>query len=215
MECPHCRLAPWPAAWKIRLYCVSLSPGGPGCVEAWAFQLSPRAPLSFVVKPAEDGVPPYDLAFKLGNLVSIKGDDVLLNAPSSQMVKHHRLRASVPSKLWRWSVIAGWKWTKGSEHINSLELRSILTTLRWRIEHKLHTNSRMLHLTDSLVCLHGLTRGRSSSRKLRRTLSRINAMVLASNIQPLWGYVRTDQNPADKPLRWGRRARTKFKKNAT
>lgn len=169
--------------------------------------------LPFSVQSGNGSVPPYDLAFKLGNLVSIKGDDVLVSAPSSQMVRHHRLRASIPSKLWRWSVIAGWKWTQGTEHINSLELRAILTTIRWRVEHRLHTNTRMIHLTDSLVCLHGLTRGRSSSRKLRRTLSRINAMILASNIQPLWGYVHTDQNPADKPSRWGRRVRTKFKKN--
>jgi hypothetical protein len=156
----------------------------------------------------------YTLACKLGNLVSIKGEDILLTTPSTQMVKYHRLRASVPSSLWRWKIIAGWKWVKGSEHINSLELRSILTTLRWRIEHQHHCGVRMLHLTDSLVCLHCLTRGRTSSRRLRRTMSRINALLLASNAQPLWGYVHTDQNPADKPSRWHRRVRTKFRNAA-
>lgn len=152
-----------------------------------------------------------ELAFKIANLVSIKGEDVALCTPSSQMARFHRLRASVPSGLWRWRIVAGWQWMDAREHINSLELRAILTSLRWRIEHQLHIKTRYIHLTDSLVCLHCLSRGRSSSRRLRRTMSKINALVLASGSQPVWGYVHTDQNPADKPSRWGRRVRTKFR----
>jgi hypothetical protein len=152
-----------------------------------------------------------ELAFKIANLVSIKGEDVALCTPSSQMARFHRLRASVPSGLWRWRIVAGWQWMDAREHINSLELRAILTSLRWRIEHHLHIKIRYIHLTDSLVCLHCLSRGRSSSRRLRRTMSKINALVLASSSQPVWGYVHTDQNPADKPSRWGRRVRTKFR----
>ena len=151
------------------------------------------------------------LASKLGNLISLKGEDILLTTPTTQMVRHHRLRASVPSALWRWRIVSGWRWRLGKEHINSLELRSILTTLRWRLEHKGHFGVRFIHLTDSLVCLHCLTRGRSSSRKLRRTMARIKSLLLATNSQPLWGYVHTDQNPADKPSRWGRRVRTKYR----
>ena len=156
----------------------------------------------------------YDLAFKLCNLVSIKGEDILLTTPTSQMQKFHRLRSSVPGKLWRWRVVSGWKWSLGQEHINALELRAILTSLKWRLQHQHHFSTRLLHLTDSQVCLHALTRGRSSSRKLRRTMARINSLVLAGNVQPIWGYIDTHQNPADKPSRWGRRVRTKFR-NAT
>ena len=168
-----------------------------------------RLPLNTSRKVSGDDS--YPLAFKLANLISIKGEDIMLSTPSTQMVKFHRLRASVPSALWRWRIVAGWKWTQGKEHINSLELRAILTSLRWRIEHQHHLRVRMVHLTDSLVCLHCLSRGRSSSRRLRRTLSRINALLLASNAQPLWGYIHTDQNPADKPSRWHRRVRSKFR----
>eukprot|EP00435_Cladocopium_sp_Y103_P025953 s2172_g6.t1 len=74
------------------------------------------------------------LASKLSNLVSMKGEDVLLSTPTSQMVRYHRLRASVPSSLWRWRIVTGWRWRCGKEHINSLELRAILTSLRWRPE---------------------------------------------------------------------------------
>ena len=154
---------------------------------------------------------PYTLAVKLGNLVSVKGEDIMLNTPTSQQVSFQRLRASVPARLWKWQVIAGWRWKLGSEHINSLELRAILTTLRWRLEKMRQVGCRLIHMTDSLVCLHALSRGRSSSRKLRRTMARVNALVLAGNVQMLWTYVHTDDNPADRPSRWGQRVKTKYR----
>ena len=153
----------------------------------------------------------HKLAFKLSNLVSIKGEDIMLNASTAQQTKFHRLRATVPAKCWHWKIVSGWKWTQGQEHINALELRAILTTMKWRLEHQRHFRVRLLHLTDSLVCLHALSRGRSSSRKLRRTLVRINALTLAAGVHPLWGYVHTDQNPADRPSRWACRVKTKFR----
>ena len=153
----------------------------------------------------------YDLAFKLGNLISLKGEGILLSTPTTQMVKFHRLRASVPAKLWKWKIVSGWRWTRGHEHINSLELRAILNALRWRLEHQGHHGRRMLRLTDSLVCLHALTRDRTSSRKLRRSMAKVSALLLCTGSQMLWGYVSTDTNPADKPSRWGTRVRTRFR----
>jgi len=157
--------------------------------------------------PASQG----SLVSKLGGLISVKGEDILLTTPSSQLTKFHRLRASVPARLWKWRVIAGWRWTGSREHINSLELRAVLTSLKWRIQHRRQVGKRFLHLVDSLVVLHALSRGRSSSKKLRSTLSRINALLLCSSNQALWGYVQTDQNPADRPSRWGSRVKSKFR----
>ena len=169
-----------------------------------------RRPLNpVVVSTSPDSQ--VQLVRQLSNLVSIKGEDILLNSSTSQMTKFHRLRASVPSRLWRWKIVSGWKWTGNREHINSLELRAVLTSLKWRIEHQRLVRQRFLHLTDSLLCLHCLSRGRSSSRKLRRTMCRVNALLLVSSCQALWGYVHTEQNPADKPSRWGLRVKTKFR----
>lgn len=151
------------------------------------------------------------LAFKLGNLLSVKGEDILLTTPQDRLCKYQRLRATVPARLWRWKVIAGWRWRSKAEHINALELRAVLTTVRWRLEHQHWHRQRFVHLTDNMVCLRALSRGRSSSRKLRRVLSRINALLLASCCHPLWGYVHTEQNPADRPSRWGRRVKSKFR----
>lgn len=150
------------------------------------------------------------LVKKLTGLISIKGEDILLTGSSDQQHRYHRLRASIPSKLWRWRTVCGWTWHGGKEHINVLELRAVLATLKWRIE-KCHCfGTKFVHLTDSLVVLHALARGRSSSRKMRRTVIRTNAYLLASNNVAVWTYVHTTLNPADKPSRrpvkrrWGK-----------
>ena len=142
---------------------------------------------------------------KLCGLVSVKGEDLLLQADSEMLVRFHRLRASIPAKLWKWRPVAGWQWRSQGDHINILEMRAILTTVRWLIKKRQIKSQRFLHLTDSLVCLHALTRGRTSSRKLRRTLIRINSLLLVANLHPFWGYVHTSQNPADRPSRRGTR----------
>lgn len=141
------------------------------------------------------------LVSKLLKQVSIKGDDLLLSANTEDTIRYHRLRASLPARLWQWRTVAGWQWTGNPEHINVLEMRAALTALRWRVEKNERLNSKFVHLVDSLVVLHSLSRGRSSSNKLRRTLLRANALILATNTQVLWAYVHTKENPADEPSR--------------
>lgn len=51
---------------------------------------------------------------------------------------------------------------------------------------------RFLHLADSLVCLHALTRGQSSTQRLRPIMRQLCACIL-----PLSAYIHTYQNPAD------------------
>ena len=141
------------------------------------------------------------LVRKLQGLVSIKGEDLLVQAASEPLVKFHRLRTSMPGQLWHWKDVASWGWRTGGDHINVLELRAILTTVKWWVFKRRIRSQRVIHLTDSLVCLHALSRGRSSSRKLRRTLIRINCLLLASDLHFSWGYIHTSQNPADRPSR--------------
>ena len=141
------------------------------------------------------------LVQKMLTLVSIKGQDIALQSSSDDLVKYHRLRATVPARLWKWKAVAGWRWTGQAEHINSLELRAVLTALRWRLERHKKVHVKFVHLIDSLVGLHALSRGRSSSRKLRRTMLRIGALLLATRSQAVWTYVHTKQNPADAPSR--------------
>ena len=141
------------------------------------------------------------LVRKLLGQVSVKGEDILLQMSSDVPARYHRLRASLPSKLWRWKDVIGWRWKGEAERINALELRAVKTSLVWRIKELREGPVRFVHLVDSLVVLHALSRGRSSSRKLRRTLAKISALLLASGSVGAWSYVDTHQNPADRPSR--------------
>eukprot|EP00438_Fugacium_kawagutii_P015982 Skav227119 [mRNA] locus=scaffold199:491231:496900:+ [translate_table: standard] len=125
------------------------------------------------------------LVQKLCGLTSLKGEDLLVQAESEQPARYHRLRGSIPARLWRWRVVSGWKWQMTGEHINSLELRAVLTTVRWRVEQLRQMDVRCVHLVDSLVALHTLSRGRSSSHKLQRIQVRKNLGSLKSlTVQP-------------------------------
>lgn len=142
-----------------------------------------------------------ELVKKLLCLVSIKGEDILIQSSSEDLTRYQRMRASIPAKLWRWKAVASWRWTGSGEHINALETRAVLTALRWRLERHKASRVKFVHMVDSLVALHSLSRGRSSSKKLRRTILRINALLLASRSQAVWTYVHTKLNPADAPSR--------------
>eukprot|EP00438_Fugacium_kawagutii_P008223 Skav213983 [mRNA] locus=scaffold3014:59382:61238:+ [translate_table: standard] len=152
------------------------------------------------------------LVRQLLGIASVKGEDLMLQGSTEPNVRFHRLRQSIPGRLWRWADIASWKWERSDEHINVLEMRAILTTIKWRILKKKSASTKFFHLTDSLVCLHSLARGRSSSRRLKRTLMRINALILGADLHPVWGYIHTSQNPADRPSRRARYVKKKWVK---
>eukprot|EP00435_Cladocopium_sp_Y103_P018222 s1737_g4.t1 len=83
--------------------------------------------------------PDDGLTRRLSGLVSIKGEDLLLQASSEQTVKYHRLRSSIPSKLWKWKEVAGWAWKGSGDHINQLEMRAVLTSVKyWVLKQKVH-----------------------------------------------------------------------------
>ena len=111
-------------------------------------------------RTTQQGTPSQGLVRKLFGQVSVKGEDLLLQMGTDMPARYHRLRASIPGKLWRWKEIAGWRWTGTPEHINALELRAVKTSLAWRIRELRETRCRFLHLVDSLVVLHALSRGR-------------------------------------------------------
>ena len=166
-----------------------------------------RPPLRRTTQLTQQG---SGLVRKLLGQVSVEGEDILLHMSTDVPARYHRLRASLPSKLWRWKDVIGWRWRGDAEHINALELRAVKTSLVWRIKELREGPVRFVHLVDSLVVLQ--SRGRSSSRKLRRTLAKISALLLASGSVGAWSYVDTHQNPADRPsrrpvrMKWVRKA---------
>ncbi|CAE8720996.1 unnamed protein product [Polarella glacialis] len=88
-------------------------------------------------------------------------------------------RKAIPSKLWRWRTICSWRFKHlhGPEHINVLELRAFLTSLRWRLRKKGGIAKRFFHLLDSQVNLGILAKGRTSSRKFLQCSVRLSLSV--------------------------------------
>ena len=93
------------------------------------------------------------------------------------------------------------QWQLDKEHINILELRAALATLRWRTRQRRYQGMRVIHLLDSAVVIGVLTKRRSSNAILRHLVARANAIELPSGTHVMYAFTRSTHNPADKPSR--------------
>ena len=94
-----------------------------------------------------------------------------------------------------------WAWKRVGAHINELESLAILMELRRRSRSTKNFDCTYLHLVDSQVAIGVFTKKRSSSRLLQRVLRRANSLCLAIGLHPIFVYVRSEINPADRPSR--------------
>ncbi len=109
-------------------------------------------------------------------------------------------RQSVAASWFKWSGVFSCKWSH-KDQINSLEMRAILLTLRWRALHCGESNLRFTHLTDSYICMSIISKGRSSSSALRHVLKKVSAWILAFNFQMVLVHVESTDNPTDEASR--------------
>lgn len=86
---------------------------------------------------------------------------------------------------------------KRSQHINLLELKTILLTIQRGIERQKWGNLRVFHATDSYVSMSIVSKGRTSSQMLNRLLRILNAMLLFHGIHLLVTHVESTENPTD------------------
>jgi hypothetical protein len=96
----------------------------------------------------------------------------------------------------RWSTIVSKAW-RDPEHINSLELRAALLAVHWVLSYPSSLTRRVFLLVDSTVAFFSLWKGRSSSPRLLLILRKIGALLLASGLSLLTGWVPSEFNPAD------------------
>jgi hypothetical protein len=99
-----------------------------------------------------------------------------------------------------WSVIISSPW-RNPEHINALELRAVLLAVHWALTFPSSTSRRVYMLVDSTVAFFSLWKGRSSSISLLLILRKISALLLASSMTLLPGWIPSAVNPADAPSR--------------
>ncbi|CAK0893795.1 unnamed protein product, partial [Prorocentrum cordatum] len=101
-------------------------------------------------------------------------------------------RMSIDPSRWTWRSVISRRW-RDREHINVLELRAALLTVRWRSRSTSFRSSRFVHLMDSQVALAVATKGRSSACILNRVLVKLTALLLALDVYPVYGYVATEE----------------------
>ncbi len=109
-------------------------------------------------------------------------------------------RQSVAAGWFNWQGVFQCKWTR-KDHINSLEMRAILLSLRHRIQHLHEREVRFAHLTDSYVSMSVISKGRSSSQMLTQVLKRINSYLLGFNLYLILLHVESTDNPTDEASR--------------
>ena len=99
------------------------------------------------------------------------------------------------SRTTRWKKLMAHRWTH-SEHINGLEVAAAVLALAAAIRAGVR-NQKLVMITDWLVVLGALQKGRSSSPTLLVRCRRFAALALAHNIRVTMVYVRSENNPAD------------------
>ena len=99
-----------------------------------------------------------------------------------------------------WSeVVAGL--FRFKQHINLSELDALLLAVRILVRQSSAHDSKVLTLSDSQVVGGSVAKGRTSSQGLARKLRRLNALLLACNVDLGVRWVPTPQNPADESSR--------------
>ena len=106
------------------------------------------------------------------------------------------VRQSIEADWWKWEHVFQTRW-KQPDHINLLELRSILLSIKFHISHLRHSQARIFHLSDSYVCMSVVSKGRSGSRQLNRVLRELNGYLLAFGLHLIIAHVESSENPTD------------------
>ena len=106
------------------------------------------------------------------------------------------IRQSIQASWWKWKPCFSVRW-KQREHINLLELRSILLSVTYHVRHLRHSHARIFHLTDSYVCMSIISKGRSGSKQVNRVLQQLNATLLGYGLYLIVAHVESTENPTD------------------
>lgn len=109
-------------------------------------------------------------------------------------------RQSAAATWWKWNKVFSYKWGR-SDHINNLELRSIVHSMEWRVQQLKECHLRVFHLTDSYVAMSIISKGRSSSKMLQPLLSRIAALLLVHDLYLTVVHVESSEHPTDEASR--------------
>ena len=131
--------------------------------------------------------------------VGLRGTDVRLCVPSEEVEKRETL-VPYPAFRWLWKAVLSYKWSE-PQHINILEATAVLTEFRRRLRQPDMVGKRFFNVVDSMVIYFAMSKGRSGSRRLNRTLRRIMALSICSQTIPVNLWTISKWNFADAPSR--------------
>ena len=190
------------AAWAVKKYIPPVSYehlcSRMGMAPGFCCGINARIPLQRKLAYGSSGSSPVDieeLHRSILKRVNHAGSDVRVSSGHIMDPKAFP-RQSVPSAWWQWTPVFQFRFKK-PDHINSLELRSIVQAVRWRITHKKEFSCKVFHLTDSYVNMSIIGKGRSSSSMLQFQLRRLMAEVLLCNLYLICVHVGSLDNPTD------------------
>lgn len=181
------------------LFKLGLLPRLPSVEESWGAAATEAEDSLLLRLRLEGASVDKEVIAHLHRNASYKGADLRLRSGRSSHPNRWP-RESVPVERWKWQI--GGSFPLSGQHINALEMQAILATFRWRTAKSGSVRARILHIADSQVCLSVLVKGRSSSYVLNRIVSKVNALILAANLLPVYAFIGSARNPADRPSRW-------------
>ncbi len=100
---------------------------------------------------------------------------------------------------WKLAIQTQWKFR---DPIVLLEGHAFLLALRWLSRQPQYFHSRIPFFLDSASLLGALAKGRSSSYRLNSVCKRSAALLLATDISPIYLWIPSQNNPADGPSRF-------------
>ena len=109
------------------------------------------------------------------------------------------------SRTWceskRWDLVCAHAWRDPHVHINEKEAQVCLMAIRRLSRTQRNLGKKALVLSDSMVSIMALSKGRSGSRGLNNICRRTAAYVIAGNFIISYRHIRSEDNPADEPSR--------------
>lgn len=115
----------------------------------------------------------------LYRVIDLRGSDVRLDI--SSVLITGRQTMPYPAFAWEWSSVQSYTWAT-HQHINVLELIAFFNYLRGVICRFEFQSVRFFHVLDSMVASSVVSKGRSSSKILNRTLRRVAGLCLGGDL---------------------------------
>ena len=140
------------------------------------------------------------LARMYASYATHRGNEIRLEAGPRRMLQKPSWQ-QVDARQWTWQTVISCVWQIEGESMPSLEARAVLLTLQWRARSVARLGKKFLHLSDSQSALGCMSKHRSGATSLAYLVERAAALQLAGNMEPVFAFVRTHINPADRPSR--------------